>query len=464
MLHSPTLKRMKYLYILPVLFFITSCAPDITPDENNTDSIKGLAYIYDIDSIPEISLSISTAEWNNLLSYYDQNPNNEEYIKSDFKFLKNGKTTSLLNVGIRIRGNTSRRRPEGTTGEMHTPTNTPWHHASFAVNFKKYVTGQKMAGAEKLNLKWFKDDATYVREVYCYDLFERFGVWTAPQSSYCRLSIKIKEDANTAYYGVYQLVEPIDEEYLKNRIGKFADKNGNLWKANWGADLNNTDASRMGLENITLTQTYTPVYDLKTNTAQLETAKLQLVEFISNLKNKSGDDFKNWISTKMDIPLFLKTYAVNVMCGMWDDYWCNKNNYYFYFDSSGKFYFIPFDYDNTLGTSLIMKDAGRQDVTKWGSSSNPLVLKIISIPEYRTLYIQYLNELSSSNNDLFNADKSIPRILNWQNKIKDFVNNDTKEDTEILDKPASWGNCSFYRIMDANNNFFRIKADNIPKQ
>lgn len=454
---------MKYLSILPILFFITSCAPDLLPDEDITDSTKGLAYIYDIDSIPEISLTVTTAEWNNLLSYYDQNPNNEEYIKSDFKFLKNGKTISLSDVGIRIRGNTSRRRPEGSTGEMHNPTNTPWHHASFAVNFKKYIPGQKMAGAEKLNLKWFKDDATYVREIYCYDLFERFGVWTAPQSSYCRLSIKIKEDASTAYFGVYQLVEPIDEEYLKNRVGKFADRNGNLWKANWGADLSNADVSRMGLENVTLTDTYTPVYDLKTNTIQLEAAKLQLVDFISNLKNKSGDDFKNWISSKMDVSLFLRTYAVNVMCGMWDDYWCNKNNYYFYFDSAGKFYFIPYDYDNTLGTSLIMSDAGRQDVTKWGSNSNPLVRKIIAIPEYKTLYIQYLNELVSSNNDLFNVDKSIPRILNWQNKIKDYVNNDTNEDTEIIDKPASWGNCSFYRVMDANNNFFKIKMESIPK-
>ena len=165
---------------------------------NNT-----LTYIYDINSLPEIRLEITTAEWNNLLSYFDQNPDNEEYIKSDFSFLKNGTSNSLTNVGVRIRGNTSRRRPEGTKGQIHTAINTPWHHASFALSFKKFVKGQKMSGAEKINLKWFKDDATYVREVYCYDLFERFGVWTAPQSSYCRLTIKIKEDANAAYYGVY---------------------------------------------------------------------------------------------------------------------------------------------------------------------------------------------------------------------------------------------------------------------
>ena len=49
---------------------------------------------------------------------------------------------------------------------------------------------------------------------------------------------------------------------------------------------------------------------------------------------------------------------------MWDDYWFNKNNFYFYFDSNGKFYFIPYDYDNTLGTSSGM-NSGTQDMLNW---------------------------------------------------------------------------------------------------
>lgn len=471
-------KKMKLnlVFIFLLLLIFASCNTIVPPieDPNDQDSIptdtirkdtitaQGIDYIFDINSIPEITLEISTAEWNNLLSYFDQNPENEEYIHTNFRFTKDEKHLSLTDVGLRIRGNTSRRRPEGKKGEVHNPTNTVWHHSSFALSFKKFVDGQKMAGAEKINLKWFKDDATYAREVYCYDLFERFGAWTAPQSSYCRLNIKIKEDPDTAYYGIYQLVEPIDKEYLKNRPGKYADSEGNLWKANWGADFKSTDPSQMGIENITLAQTYTPVYDLKTNGKSLEAAKLQLADFIANLNNKTGDDFKSWISAKMDVNLFLKTYAVNVICGMWDDYWCNKNNFYFYFDSAGKFYFIPYDYDNTLGTSQIMTDSGKQDLLNWGNSTYPLVTKIISIPEYKALYIGYIKELCNSSNDYFFADKSISRITNWQNKIMPFINNDTNEDTQLIDKPASWGNCSFYRLLDSNNNYFKTRAANIP--
>jgi hypothetical protein len=91
-----------------------------------------------------------------------------------------------------LKGNTSRRRPEGNPGETHNATNPDWHHASFTVSFKKYNKTQLFHNSEKVVLKWFKDDAMYAREVYSYDLFEKFGVWTAPQSSYCKLTIKVR--------------------------------------------------------------------------------------------------------------------------------------------------------------------------------------------------------------------------------------------------------------------------------
>jgi spore coat protein CotH len=302
----------------------------------------------------------------------------------------------------------------------------------------------------------------YVREVYCYDLFERYGVWTAPQSSYTRLKLKIREDKDTVYYGVYQIQEPVNIDYLKSRKEQFGDADGFLWKANWGADFRKPNSSLMNVENVTLESVYTPVYDLKTNTENLFGAQQVLMSFITNLNTKTGNDFKAWISSATDVPLFLKTYAVSVLCGMWDDYWVNKNNFYFYFNSQGKFFFIPFDYDNTLGTSLIMKDSGRQDLLNWGNSSYPLVKKIIDIPEYRALYISYIRELCNKENDLFHHSKSTTRIANWHNMIRNHISNDTGEDMEIEDKPASWGNCGFYRLQGNSNNYFQIRAANIP--
>ena len=467
---------MKRLFSIFVILFVLSCRNGdgvSTPEQPQVQQPYQSAYtlsdtqkyIYDNTAVPEITVEVSVAEWNKFLGYYDQNPDNEEYVSGKFTFNKNGTPEVLDNIGFRLKGNTSRRRPEGVMGQNHDAVNPDWHHATFTVSFKKFNKTQFFHNSEKLTLKWFKDDAMYAREVFCYDLFERFGVWTAPQSSYCKLTIKVTGDAKAAYFGVYQMIEPVDDTFLANRSSFFA-TTGNLWKANWGANLKDASTGNMGIENVTLTSTYTPTYDYKSAKANLEGAKIQLADFITNINNRTGDDFKNYISQKMDVNLFLKTYAVNVMVGMWDDYWNNSNNYYFYFDAAGKFYFIPYDYDNTLGTSLLMADSGTQNPLTWGNSTqNPLVAKILSIAEYKTQYIKYLNDLIDKKYDLFYVDYSQQRIQNWQNKIAAYVSNDTGEDMEIKDVPAYWGNCGFYRMRgtSATDNYFVRKAASIPK-
>lgn len=460
------MKKFSFILAIGFLAFILfSCVKDnqfvifVPPSNPELDNI------FNINAVPHITLEVSTAEWNRLLASYDINPANEEYILADFDIEGSNLDSSLDSIGIRIRGNTSRRRPEGVEGQVHNPAAPDWHHAHFALSFKKYKKTQRYQNLEKINLKWFKDDANYVREVYCYDLFERFGVWTAPKSSYCMLTIKIKEDQKAAYYGVYQMIESIDEDYLSNRTNSFSATDGNLWKCSYGASLRYPDKSKMGVEDITLDpntmQTF--VYDLKTNKKELVTAEAELANFITDFNSKSGDVFKTWVDEKIDVPLLLRTYAVNVMVGMWDDYWANNNNYYMYFDTDGRFYFIPYDYDNTLGTSLLM-DSGTQDFLNWGNANNPLIKKIISIQEYKELYVSYLHELIKPENDLFYTPESISRIENWQNMIRTNVPNDTDEDIIIGDNPAYWGNKPQYRLNSQSNNFFNIRSAHIPAQ
>ena len=61
-------------------------------------------------------------------------------------------------------------------------------------------------------------------------------------------------------------------------------------------------------------------------------------------------------------------------------------------------------------------------------------------------------------------DASVQRILEWTDKIKPYVSNDTGEDMSIYDSPANWGNHGEYRLMDnGNDNWFRVKTDVINK-
>ena len=119
---------------------------------------EGYDYVWDRGAMPEVHLSVSLSEWNRLLALYDANAYTTQYVMATMSFVKDGETTVVDSVGLRIKGNTSRRRPEGRWGETHQRDNTDWHHAHFGVNLRKYVDDDDhtIQGVRKLHLKWFK--------------------------------------------------------------------------------------------------------------------------------------------------------------------------------------------------------------------------------------------------------------------------------------------------------------------
>lgn len=429
---------------------------------------EGYDYVWDDDVLPEVHLSVSLAEWNRLLALYDANAFTTQYVQATLSFVKDGETTVIDNVGLRLKGNTSRRRPEGSYGQMHQRDNTDWHHAHFGVNLRKFADddAHTIQGVRKLHLKWFKDDPAYVREVFCYELFRRAGVWTAVRDNYCRLWLHVEGDSKEAYYGVYELMEPIDKHYLKDRKNRFGSNKGYLWKCrNSAAGLNNPNGDIWYDDDTDDRHAYT----LETQTEEFDSARVQLVDFMNKLNGLNDNEFYTWIQQVTDVDLLLKTYAVNVAVGMWDDYWNNANNYYIYFNGKGltgyKFFFIPYDYDNTLGTSLrcgVQDDAGQQNPLNWGNNNNRLIARILRFNDFKQKYITYLKELIDAPNALMDRASSQARIRSWQQRIEPYVNNDTGEDTAIEDKPASWGNHSEYRLLkNGSDNFFTVKAASI---
>jgi len=439
---------------------------------NPEETLTGAAYVWDDNVIPEIHIDVSEDQWNQLLSLYDGNSGTKQYIHvRTLTYIKGNDTTIITDPGLRLKGNTSRRRPEGSYGEMHSSGNTDWHHVHLGLNLRKYHKDEDhtISGIRKLYLKWFKDDATYVREVFCYDLMERYNVWTAPQDNYCRLWLHVGDDATETYYGIYGMVEPIDKQFIKRRKGDggFDSSKGNLWKCRYPASLVDTGADMWYDDDTDDNHTY----KLQTNTDSFTVAREQLVDFMLKLKGKGRESFYKWINQITDVDLLLRTYAVNVAVGMWDDYWNNGNNFYIYFSTTDKydyrFYFIPYDYDNTLGTSLecgVQSDAGRQDPLNWGSSDNPLIKRLLEFDEYRDKYVAYLKELVEAGTGLMHVDEATQRIADWEKLVAPYVNNDTGEDTTIEDKPAYWGNHSEYRVLErGSNNFFKVKAETINK-
>ncbi len=454
---------------LTVIAFLIGCASSnlsgmgFRDQETVTGRGKGgsLDFIFNNQTLAHTTVTVSRSEWENLLANYDANPKNETPVHADYVYEKDGLRWEMRDIGLKIRGNTSRRRPEGPEGAFH--------HAHFGLDFEEWLPegeDRKMDGALKgVILKFFNGDPAHVREVYSYDLFRRNGVWTAPRSAYTALTVKV--GSKTVYYGVYEMLEQTNKQFLSARTAKeggaLKGNDGFVWKCLWPADLRSASDSSMGCENASLGLRFP--YDLKTRKDELGEAKAQLAAFITELNaldESRPEEIKAWYESKMDVDLFLRTYATSVILGMWDDYWGNQNNYYAVFDEDGRFYFVPYDYDNTLGTSAIY-DAGTQDPLAWGKGANrPLLDKLLAVPEYRETYLGYLRSFSGPESE-FAREKSEARIRSWHSLIASRVPNDTDGMQAIADLPADWGSTPFYRLLSGTEetNYFAAKANAI---
>ncbi len=469
---------------------------------------KALDVIFNPDELGKIILVFDRSEWNKHLDYCDLELHHEEnVVAKGFYFAKDNKEWFFKDIGFRIRGNTSRIRPQDFIGKY-----VPAH---FALDFEEWLTKEddadkkekKLAGAAKgLILKRFKDDPTYSREIYGYNMFRQSGIWIAPRAAYTRLIIQIQEadgSYETINYGVYAMIEEVKKQFLKERTtpesgGNLTSNKGNLWKLSWPSDFKNIDANSIGEEsskkitdangNVTGIKVQSFPYDFKSG-GLFEEAKTQLIDFINelnalpNCKDGNNDEadiatIKDFYTNKMDGDLFLKTYAVNVILGMWDDYWMNSNNFYFYFDESGKAYFIPFDYDNILGVNGLNTDIAKHSPIAWGNlddGNRPLIQKILQVPEYMQAYKVYLDEFSNEES-YFDDDKSIERIKKWQEMIKPYIYgrklNYTFEQKnkyfckvykEIADFPADWGSPykKYTLYTPGDMNYFTVRQNTI---
>lgn len=516
-------------------------------DSNNptfSSRSAALDFIFNNQTLGTTTITIKRSEWNALCDNYRFFYKNENSVHAEsYVYEKDGKSWTMKDVGFRLRGNTSRFCPQGYDNgrEQNQPNaswsenyyayaenknNTDYRQTHFKVGFEEFLgddESQKMAGAMKgVALK--RMDHSCGREIFCYDLFHKNGIWTAPRASHTRLILKIVEDESdnsttTVDYGVYEMFEEVNKQSLKARAkdensasNAWKNSKGNLWKCS--SPLTDSSGKGMGVENIVINfdengnrvdytwKSYT--MDLKTNKDDLETAKSEFCSFISELNalpdvtdendTSSITTIKNFYEKWFDIDFFLKTYAVNILCGMDDDYWGNANNFYLYFDTSAKgtqkVYFIPFDYDNTLGCS-IHEGGLKNNPLEWGQKAErPLMDKLLLVPEYKQKFVDYLLEVST--NDYWNYEAGSSQFLYWESMVSPYLNsldldyhigvnsfNDytwrpsgyylTRETNNLFDATTTsfkkWINGENLSIYEINNDYEGIKIGikNIPE-
>lgn len=338
----------------------------------------------------------------------------ETYRKCNLTVTVNGTEYYFEEVGIRMRGNTSRRDFCDESGNIYAYVhyrfsvsetfdgeeyeNGAWG-SEIAHDWSNDATGRKerknrsFATMEKFYYKWNKNyDQTYIREIYANRMFQSYGI-LAPHITLTQISIK--QNGNFESLGVGNLYETVDKQFIKRNFSK-ADKGGDLYKCTYAmgpADL--TSAKNYGIGD-----EYT--YSLKTNDDPEDkdfNNHRYLLAFIEALGENDRTLFAEKLESMMDMHYFTRFEAVNYAAGNPDCIRNNFNNYYLYFTPAGKAYIIPYDYDRCFGINKDwnpsgngMTQAGPYDTKSYGSNCtnpNPLYAKTIlsgGIAKYKKLY------------------------------------------------------------------------------
>lgn len=319
--------------------------------------------------VPRIDIKVNP----DTLAWIYANPESDREFRASFVFDNGIVRDTVDTVGFRLRGNTSRLSKK----------------KSFKVSFNTYTAGGKYFGVEKMNLNGEHNDPTIMRSKVMWDILRKWDI-PAPRANHVRVYI------NGIYYGLYINVEHIDEEFAMSRFGN---KNGNLYKCLWPADLAYRGVDPDSYKIWTGTRW---VYELSTNEEENDFS--DLAALIGVLEKSSNDRLVCDLDALFNTYDYLKVLAAQIFCGDWDGYLYNKNNFYLYHNTlTGKFEYIPYDVDNTFGIDWFNINWANRNIYGWqpgGSEVRPLYNRLINHPVIRKQFSRNAEQLINSTLDL----------------------------------------------------------------
>ena len=299
----------------------------------------------------------------------------DTYRMCNLTITVNGVDYYFEEVGIRMRGNTSKREFCGADGNVYafvhfrfnlseTFDGDEYAPGSWGADIAKTWTDsnaraerkdRSFATMEKFYYKWNKNyDNTYVREVYANRMFRAYGV-LAPHITLSQ--IMLKQSGAMQNLGVGTLYETIDKQFIKRNFSK-KEAGGDLYKCAYPANL--TKNPNYGVETPTQRFTYTLKTNNDRNAPDYKHNKdfLALIDMLNSV-NLSKESDRAKLEALVDMDYFTNFEAVNYLLGNPDCIRNNMNNYYMYFvPTTGKMYLIPYDYDRCLGINVDWNPTG----------------------------------------------------------------------------------------------------------
>lgn len=282
------------------------------------------------------------------------------------------------NVGLRVKGNNSRRLTEEYGLSRY----------SLKVEFDHYTYGSYY-GLDKLSLDSSFQDNSYLKTWITYDMMEYMNVPT-PLCSYTWVRV------NGEDWGLFLAIEEPEEAFARRNFGN---DYGNLYKP---------DYKSLNDENADVALRYTDdsfdSYDNIFRHAKFDITNADKERLISALKTLSTGEN---LETAIDVDEVLRYFTVQVFVVNMDSYLGRTGHNYFLYEKDGILSILPWDYNLAFATySLGMPDP-INDSTMYVNypintpasgeimRNRPLYHNLMKHNEYYAQYHTYFDQLIS---------------------------------------------------------------------
>ena len=279
---------------------------------------------------------------------------------------------SVKNVGVRYKGSSS--------ANPHQK-----HKRSFLIKFSKFEEPQRFLGLERVSFDNGVQFGSLFSEPIITQILRESGV-PSYRCNYAKVYL------NEKFIGVYTNVERIDQVFINRH---FPGSQGGLWKNDEGGPGGNLQF--VGDDP----NAYKKAFEDKNIFAKKNMPKL--VGLIKTLNSVDKKDFKSFLNSNMDSDEFLRTVAILLLSGAFDQLtgW-GPHNFYLHQDSNdNRWHYLPWDLDvgfceTAFGRVYVLDDWNAAWPIALSGRQNPLLNRIIEDPvllsRYRTIAKEILGE------------------------------------------------------------------------
>lgn len=225
----------------------------------------------------------------------------------------------------------------------------------------EFNDGRLFRGHREYVISAQNGDPTKLHSAFGFEAYRQAGL-LAPEAEPAAVYL------NEEYQGLYYLIEPIDEDFMKlrnRRLGSLYEAFNGFYEGAHFSFAGGYDV-RLGFES----------------KGERENFYGDLEHLIRILDDSTPENLPARVEPLLDVENSLRYLAVSVLLHNWDGYF---NNFRLHLDPQiGKFQFIPWDLDN-----LLEFYEGRSRL----EGANALSEKLLAVPVYRRRYKQILLEL-----------------------------------------------------------------------